>query len=260
MRRSSPQLRHSARATLLALGALLGSDCVGTPLPEPPDELPRPEFTAFAGGPAISVGAPATDLGLSVDVRIAAQSGAVPAGSRVWAINLDAPGQAPVEQQATALGGFDLTISASDRQRVRLVARTARQHSAPLDLVVTRIPESPGMPAFGIVNPLGSTQLACLQVAPGETLRLSGKRGTLMLRNQCAGTVELERAALRLGDQGIALVSPPTTLAAGEQSVLTLTDSQAPGESERLDVLLLDVRGPGGLEGRYAIDVFSALE
>jgi hypothetical protein len=194
---------------------------------------------------------------MPVDIRVASASGAVPAGSRVWAVNLDAPGAPPVETLATPLGGFQLVISAADKQRVRIVARTAGQHSAPLDLVAV-VKSAPV--AFGYVEQLRDTRLACLQVTPAETLRLSDKRGTVTLRNQCSGSVTLERAALRLGDQGIALEAPPSSLAPGQQAVLTFTDSQRPAKDERLDVLLLDVRGSDGLSGSYAIDLFSELD
>jgi hypothetical protein len=244
---------------LLALGALLGSDCVGTPLPEPPDELPRPEFGAIEHAPVIDTaaggGPPAVREAKTV---IQSHNGGVPPGARVWAINLDRPGGAAVETSADALGGFALELLASDQQRVRVIARTDRQHSAPLDLLVSVSKSDP--PVSGVAE-LRNTGLACLQLMPPETLVMTGKQGSLTLINQCETSVQITRAELRLGDQGIALGTvPPGNVAPGAPLTLTLTDGQGPSSRERLDILLLDVGTPAGLTGRYAVDVFSALK
>jgi hypothetical protein len=251
MRRLNAHLTSSTRAALLFTAVLAGADCTGTPLPEPPDELPRPDFGAFLN--VETVGQPIPTF---TGVLVRSPSGAVPPGAQVWAVNLDSGAPRPVVTTASPLGGFELMIDAVDQQRVRIVARTDIQHSPPLDLLVM-VADSAVNRAF--VTPLGDTRLGCLGLTPTETVVLSDRRGELVLNNQCSAEVSIDEARLLLGNQGIALEMPATTLMPGKQTKLTFTDSRGPSQSERLDILLLEVSTPG-LTGRYAVDVFSDLK
>lgn len=252
MRRSSAHPSLTARAALLCTLALAGSDCTGTPLPEPPDELPRPDVGAFLG-PEIVAHPTTTEQ----KVTITTSSGGVAPGATVWAVNLDAVNPVPVETTANALGGFNLDVPATNLDRVRILARTETRHSPPLDFLVM-VPDT--VQAKPTATPLGDTRLGCLLLNPPETVVLSGKRGTLTLNNRCSTAVTLAEASLLFGDQGIALQMHADSVAPGKQTTLTFTDSRGPGPSERLEILLLEVETQDGLSGRYAIDVFSALK
>jgi hypothetical protein len=243
----------SYRGALLGLTVLGGAACAGTPLPEPPDELPAPDFDDFARDSITTVGFPDRP---SVLIG-AAQPGTVQPRSRVWFINLDTD-DAPIEISADAQGGFVVPpIPALPGERIRVISRTGQQHSAPLDLEVipAEVAGAPLQPAR-----LSATALSCLRVTPAPTLLLRGSQGALRLENRCESTVTLTRVALRFGDQGLMLSTPPAALAAGEDVSLTLRDVQGPGAVERLDIVLIDAQADDGRAGRLAIDVFSALE
>jgi hypothetical protein len=246
-------LRVSCGA-LLGLTAVLGAGaCAGTPLPEPPDGLPRPEFLdGFTPGTAMWP--PREQAEVSFSVR----DSAAQVGARMWAVNLDAPDVPPQEVSANSMGIVNVTITVAAGDRVRLVSRTDRAHSPPLDLVAVA-PDAVS-PPVSIVPLFEDTRLDCLRITPSDSLTLAGTRGQLTLENQCGVPIGVTRAALRLGDQGIRLAAPPAEIAVGAQVRLTLEDSQGPGVRERLDILLLDVTAADGPSERYAIDVFSELE
>jgi len=256
MRRPSPRPWHSSRAALLALAALAGSACTGTPLPEPPDELPRPDWDAREIGPTSVL---AGNDAARMQVTLRSKREAVRPDTTVWAINLDSPPSAqegPSQIMANADGGFAIGVLLGSGDRVRIVSRTPTKHSPPLDLTVTL----PGPGLEPLVARTPSTAIACFKVTPAETLVLDGTSGTVTLDNQCTVPVSITRAQLRLGDQGISLGSAPTEIAAGTKTTLTFSDSLGAGTTERLDILLLDVTASGVGMGRYAIDIFSDLE
>jgi hypothetical protein len=245
-------LTDSARRALVLASALCAVACAGTPLPEPPDELPRPDFDLFAQDAVGVVSLPELP-----PLMLAAGPGAVQANSSVWIINLDVSGP-PVQAMADAEGGFKApAVSASPSDRVRVIARTERQHSAPLDLrtIMRDFANAPLEAA-----PLAPTELSCLSVTPGPTLVLRGSAGTLRLSNECGVAVDLTRVSLRFGDQGLSVSKSPARLGAGQRSELTISDSRGPAASERLDIVLIDAQASDGRQGRYAIDVFSALD
>lgn len=253
----------NTRAALLIVAALAGSDCAdssgderGTPLPEPPDGLPRPEWKV----PEI---VSATALDSSTLVMIGGERGKVAPNTQVWAINLDNPSVAPVRMMSDVRGRFTIGIAARLMDRVRVISRTETEHSPPLDLRVIEAPGNPANPSAPRaldVETLPSTALGCLQLTPAETVVLAETSGSLTLDNRCKSAVQITRAELRLGDQGLSLGTAPATIAPGAQTTLTFADSVGPGASERLDILLLDVDAGGEGKGRYAIDLFSALE
>jgi hypothetical protein len=242
-------------SALLGLAAVLGGGaCAGTPLPEPPDALPRPRFEQLAAEDAVGpVVAPA-----STAVRVSMAAASIPPGARLSVVNLDRPDVPVVTATGPDAGQrYVANLGASPGDRLRLLFTSGRVHSPPLDLVVV---VSDAALAFSLMA-LGDTSLPCLQVTPNESVVLSGRRGQLFVTNACDVPVELTRAALRTGAEGIQLGALPVSqLAPGAQIALTLEDTQAPGPSERLDVLLIDVSAQDGRQGRYAIDVFSDLE
>lgn len=245
----------SLRAALLGLTALGGAACVGTPLPEPPDELPAPDhgdFTSDSIMPTNFPDRPSVQLG-------AAGPGTVQPGSRVWFINLDAA-DAPAQVSADAQGGLVVPpIPALPGERIRVLVRTERQHSAPLDFeVATR--QVAGVPLPPEARPLSPSALSCLRVTPAPTLVLRGTQGALRLENACGSALSFSRLSLRFGDQGLTLVAPPAELAAGASVSVTIRDARGAGASERLDIVLIDAQAADGRTGRVAIDVFSALE
>lgn len=246
------QLRAFCGA-LLGLAAVLGGGaCAGTPLPEPPDALPRPEFTDLAPRDSTAGPVPA-----ALSLKVFVQAAAVPAGARPLVINLDDPAL-PVVSAVLGAGAVyvaDLNAAAGDRVRVLFASDVA--HSAPLDLVAVLEEAS----ATLVLSPLGDTSLGCLELTPRESLVLSGTRGELTLSNACNVAVDLTRAALRTGFEGMRLAPLPSLqVAAGARVKLVVEDTQGAGTRERLDVLLLDVAAADGRTGRYAIDVFSDLE
>ena len=255
MRRSFPRSWHSSSVALLALAALAGSACTGTPLPEPPDELPRPDWDVREVSPTSAMVGDA----FRMRVTLRSERAAVKPDTTVWAINLDSPPSAqegPSQIMANADGGFAISVLVASGDRVRIVSRTPTKHSPPLDLTVT-LP-GPGLEPV-VARAPGST-LTCFKITPAETLVLDGASGTVTLDNQCSVPVSIARAELRLGDQGMSLGAAPTEIAAGTKTTLTFSDSVGAGVTERLDILLLDVTANGVGSGRYAVDLFSDLE
>jgi hypothetical protein len=250
-------LRHlrALCCTLLGLLAALGGGaCAGTPLPEPPDELPRPDFTRlFTEDSTLTP----TTAPMSTEVAIPVVPGAVQAGTTLLFINVDAPGVA-IQRSGPVAGKTYVRLPASVGDRLRTLFVSDRAHSPPLDLEA-----QPPRVANDLVltfRQLADTSLPCLRITPPESLVLSGRRGELTITNQCDVAVGLSRAALRTGTEGLQLVAAPSAIAAGAQVALSLEDTQEPGSSERLDILLLDVAAVDGRSGRYAIDVFSDLK
>jgi hypothetical protein len=251
-----PPLRFLCSA-LLGLAVLGGGACAGTPLPEPPDSvrLPRPELFPAEDSAVF----PASTGGAKPAVFTVSLSG-VPTDALLTVLNLDAPAtrvSAPAVADASL--GLVAGVRATPGDRLRVLFTSDRGHSPPLDLVAGEPASADAMTLP--VMPLGDTSLRCLQVTPNESLVLSGTRGRLAIANTCEVSVQLTRVALFSGAEGINLVAPATTqIAAGARTELILTDALGAGPSERLDVLLLDVRAADGGTGRYAIDVFSALQ
>jgi hypothetical protein len=244
----------SLRAALLGASALGGASCVGTPLPEPPDELPAPDYEHFLANDS---GVMVVSTGEST-VMFGGGRGTVQPNTRVWIVNLDRD-VAPVQVDADAEGGFTSpAIRAAADDRIRVLSRTGTQHSAPLDLRVS----TPELAAPGslYVSPLPASDLSCLRITPAATLSLSTAEGTLRVENRCDSEVELTRVGLRFGDQGFELATSPTRLSVGQRTTLDIRDSRAAGAAERLEIVLIDAQTAAGQSGSFAIDVFSALK
>lgn len=243
----------SLRVALLGVSALGSASCVGTPLPEPPDELPAPDYGKFWARDANVMVASAGES----TVMFNGGGGTVLPNTRVWIVNLDRD-VLPTQVHADAQGGFSSSmVRAEAGDRLRVLSRTERQHSAPLDLIVTPAEVANG-PLY--IAPQPASDLSCLRITPVATLTLSGAEGALRLENACDDEVELTRVALRFGDQGFELATAPARLAVGQRTTLNIRDSQAAGDAERLEIVLIDAHSAAGQDGRFAVDVFSALK
>ena len=235
----------------LALACWTGacSGASGTPTPEPPDHLPRPEFTfivtSVAERDASTAPLPPTTL-----------RGQVGTNQDAWVVNLDAA-DAPQRVMADAEGAFAVEIrGARSGDRIRVVARTGVRHSLPYDLQIAGSPG--GMVTF---QQQSETPLACLSVSPADEItevvdQASASRRAFLLENRCDGPVRITRAGLRVGGQGIALEPVPEVIPAGAEAELAIVLDGHALASERADVVLLEV-AEGDKTGRYALGVYS---
>ncbi|HEX5655626.1 MAG TPA: hypothetical protein VFX59_00455 [Polyangiales bacterium] len=244
---------HAPRPTVCIrwfLATCLGA-CVGTPTPEPPDNLPRPDDWKIFGG--------SVPLATTTDVRelvspipFAGSVGSVAPNSELWVVNLDRAEVSPLTVIADAQGGFTGMLSAQLNDRVRLVSRTDSQHSLPLDAYVIT-----GMNNQAQLAQLPSTELSCLRVTPAEELTaVVGNDVTrrFTLTSTCSEPISLD-ARLRFGDAGFA-IDAPTSLPANGRAEITVRITGHDDPREHADILLLDVES-GANRGRYALGVWS---
>lgn len=222
----------------------------GTPTPEPPDHLPKPIVVVPVFGQE--------RFGSRATLAPTRLVGTVRPGEEAWVVDLDSPEVAPVRAAADADGAFEATlVGARDGDRIRVVARTATRHSEPADLRITGRADQPG--SFHVEVP---TPLACLTVSPADELTEVVETGAtharaFTLSNRCSEPVRVERAALRLAEQGIAVLPPSATVVpAGGEARLPVTFEGHDDPRERADVVLLDVAA-GEQVGRYALGVYS---
>jgi hypothetical protein len=255
----STQRRFSGwqQARTIALTSLCAA-CVGTPTPEPPDydPLPRPDAGGFMTTVRVLMPEVVDSALPPVMVPLTALPGTVAPESEVWLINLDEPSTSPLTLRADARGGFATIVTGRIGQRVRLLYRTARDHSLPLDLEIT------GNPMSAAIGPMReSAALPCLTITPpDEITRVVGEdgnmRGTFALSNSCAEPVTLERAELRFGDVGFRLTTPPDSVPANGRAELTVLFPANTDASERTDIVLLEAAS-GGARSRYALGVWA---
>ena len=250
--------QHARRLALTSLCAA----CVGTPTPEPPDydPLPRPDAGGFITTVRVTTTFPEVDHALPpVMVPLSAQPGTVAADSEVWLINLDEPSSPPLIVRADARGGFGTTVTGRIGQRVRVIYRTERDHSLPLDLEIT------GNPMSAAITPMReSAALPCLTVSPpDEITRVVGDDGstreTFEVSNGCAESVTIERAELRFGDVGFRLTTPPESVPANGRAELTVLFPANTDVQERTDIVLLELAS-GSARARYALGVWARAE
>jgi hypothetical protein len=229
------------------LATCLGA-CVGTPTPEPPDTLPRPDGTFVFGGRAEVLSH--TDNATSIPIGGLARS--VPANSEVWVVNLDSRDTPPLTLRAASNGSFTGELAGRRGDRVRIVTRTDTQHSLPLDARVVEASAN----ELGL-SPLPAGGLSCLTVEPEDlTALVDGKDVTerIDVRSTCSEPVSLS-AALRFGDTGFAL-DAPTTIAANGRAAITVRITSHDDAREHADIVLLDVES-GTQRGRYALGIWS---
>lgn len=249
--------QHARRFALTSLCAA----CVGTPTPEPPDydPLPRPDAGGFMTTVRVTTFTEVDSALPPVMVPLTARPGTVAPDSEVWLINLDEPSAAPLTLRADARGGFATTVTGRIGQRVRVLYRTERDHSLPLDLEIT------GNPMSAAITPMReSAALPCLTISPpDEITRVVGDdgtmRGTFELANGCAEPVTIERAELRFGDVGFRLTTPPASVPANGRAELTLLFPANSDPRERTDIVLLEAASAGA-RARYALGVWARAE
>jgi hypothetical protein len=229
----------------LWLGAL-GAACVGTPTPEPPDFLPRPEAGLISMGPVTTGEVGPSEI---LPVQVMGEPGAVAGETDVWLVNLDSRDVDPVYARAAADGSFRTEIAGLPGDRVRLISRTLSQHSLPLDFEVVFANMQLGL------SRLPDTSLACLEVLPSEQLSLAPNgEEVFVITNDCAEPASLESSALRFGDQGFSLADTVKTVAPGDSVELRV--AFGPGSSaEQADIVLLELVA-GEASGRYALGVW----
>jgi hypothetical protein len=244
---------HAPRPTVSRrwiLATCLGA-CVGTPTPEPPDNLPRPNESLIFGPRVTSEHYP-TDAALP-PIPIAGGAGSVTPDSELWVVNLDRAELEPATLRATPTGAFSGEVRGQANDRVRLVSRTDNQHSLPLDAHV--LPIEGG--EFALAQ-LPFEGLSCLTVTPEDELTtiVSNQDTTrhFTLSNACSEPVALQ-VRLRFGDAGFTLAAP-TSLAAAAQASITVHITGHEDTREHADILLLDVQA-GAQRGRYALGLWS---
>ncbi len=244
----APRPTDCLRWILATCAACLGA-CVGTPTPEPPDTLPRPNDGLIFGATVELTNFP-TDNTVP-PIPVGGSAGAVPPGSDVWVVNLDRDSVPPLTLRATANGSFDGKISGQDGDRVRIIARTDTQHSLPLDAFV--MPIDARQSALAPLPPQG---LSCLSLAAEDLTSIvrEGKDSTrkIELRSTCREPVTLG-ARLRFGDAGFVVEAPASVNGAASITV-RITGHDDP--REHADILLLDVQS-GTQTGRYALGLWS---
>lgn len=234
------------------LATCLGA-CVGTPTPEPPDFLPRPDQTRIFGPRLMTVDNTAQPESI-VSIAVVGNAGAVMPDSELWVVNLDNPGVAPITVRARVDGSFRGTLQGSPSDRVRMVTRTDTQHSLPLDARVVRVDAS----QVGLAQ-LPFEGLPCLTITPEDELTevvSDGEQATrrFALQSRCDEPVALT-AQLRFGDVGFTLEAPASVPADGEAAIsVRISGHEDP--REHADVVLLEVES-GTRRGRYALGVWS---
>jgi hypothetical protein len=247
-----------------ALLVACASACVGTPTPEPPDYLPTPNGGLIFGIPTVTTLAePHPDV-RTAEVPLTGNAGAVEPNSDLWIVNLDDQSAPPLVVRVRGNGSFSTKVDANMGDRLRLVSRSARQHSLPLDALYADAVDSTTVTPMVSLIPLPPQGLDCLQVAPvAEITRVvaSGKslEDSFVLTNRCSAALEITNATLRFGDQGFSLATPPASVPVNGTAKLTVRFAGHDDPSERADILLLDVQqeGRGGAVGRYALGVWS---
>jgi hypothetical protein len=239
--------------------AACASACVGTPTPEPPDNLPSPDADRIFG---ISVAETLSDPRVATAaVPLAGQPGAVPANSDLWIVDLDDPSAAPLTVRARADGSFSTKVAANMGDRLRLVVRSAGQHSLPLDALYAEASDSSTVTPMVSVIPLPPQGVDCLQVEPVAEITRVVRSGqsqddSFVLTNRCDVALQITGGALRFGDQGFSLATPPESVPVNGSARLTVTFEGHDDAREHADIVLFDVHADGRV-GRYALGVWS---
>ncbi|MET0284579.1 MAG: hypothetical protein ABW352_08925 [Polyangiales bacterium] len=219
---------------------------MGTPTPEPPDTLPRPDENLIFGG-AESV----RTLDNATLIPVDGPAMSVAANSELWIVNLDDADVAPRTLRAEANGSFEGTITGQVGDRIRIVTRTDSRHSLPLDGRV-------GTSVSGLgISQLPFEGLDCLTIEPADLTALVDGKDTskrFNVRSRCSEPVTLN-AELRFGDAGFAL-DTPATVAANGRAAITVNITRHDDAREHADIVLLDVES-GSQRGRYALGIWS---
>jgi hypothetical protein len=218
----------SRTALVIGLGLLAAAasaSCVVSPQPSPPEAVLKGSLIGLR---------PGVELAATV-VGFEAGPGAVdPPEGVVIVTNLDgadAPSVAAVQPD----GSFAIAVPGQPGQSFRFQAKIGGTRSQPIDLEVS---------ASGITASALDTGASCLTVQPGAWLAFTGDgdQRSVVIDNQCAGTVTLAAPHLRRGLAGFSLSSVPTTGVPQGSSVTIAVQAGAGSEAE--DVLILDVTAP----------------
>lgn len=206
--------------------ALFAGGCTVTPMPEPPN-LDPPDVTKLTFGTSSGTG----------QVMLMGDRGALGAGERLWAVNLDGVGP-PIETVAADDGGFTLGLSSSFGDELRLQARLDAQRSDPVDVEVPS--------AAPVVRPFADclTARPLYEVGFRESPVGSPVAATLRLDNACGVTIELAAPRLRVERADFVVTSAmPTSIADGATVEIALSwTPRAAGLAE--EILFIDVIAP----------------
>jgi hypothetical protein len=217
--------------------ASCGEARIATPMPEPPAALDASKVGLGVG--------PISILSDPRPVSIVGEAGAAPAGARVRVLDLDSD-LPDVSSLARDDGSFELLLTASDGDELRLHVFAGAVRSRPLDLIL-------GPPAG--LQP--SPRHDCLVLTPGLELGLSSGvvAQSFTFQNDCTASAILDTPRFRLDTSDVALLTPvPLELAPGETGVLEIgVPAGAPLLGE--DVLFIDV-DVAGRRLRYPLGVY----
>jgi hypothetical protein len=244
-----PTHAHRPTVSIRWILATCLSACVGTPTPEPPDNLPRPDDSKIFGPLQAREFVTAIDA-VARDIPIVGDPRSVTPDTDVWVVNLDRAGPA-VTTRAKLDGSFRIAVVGAPNDRVRIVSRTDTRHSLPLDAHV--IDGNDGV-AVAQLPPGG---LPCLTISNDElSTVVSGKdvSSRFTLVSACSEPISIS-ARLRFGDTGFAIDAPTSVPANGEASI-TVRITAHDDPREHADVVLLDVES-GSRSGEYALGVWS---
>jgi hypothetical protein len=208
------------RLAILGLSAVLGTACVGTPQPDPPNVVMDPDQVY-------------SDLPNYGGLELHGRAGSVdPPGSivRIHDLESDDP---PVDATVAADGSFDAEVPGSIGDEVRLQAIFEDARSAPLDLLVD----------FDGAGPAPRPLADCLTTTPGLELDVpAGPAATLEIRNDCTGAATLASVSLRYDPSPFSIVDAPADVPEGEAATVTL--EYDPGLGIEEEILMIEVSGP----------------
>lgn len=178
-------LRTFPTLFLMLLAALpLDAGCVGTAVPQPPNQDPIDPSGLEARPELVEANV----------VEYQGAPGSVPDNAQVWLVNLEG-----IEPQSVSIAGDDgsflVSTPAMDGDVVRLSYRTEEGHSAPLDLT------SPGI--------VPVSRPACLELSLDLTVGAS-RSAVLAIESRCGDDVVLTAFTFRRGTTALSVDAPST--------------------------------------------------
>lgn len=224
----------SRRAIWIPLCAAVAS-CVSTPIPQPPpDSLDIGKIVLPDTWP--------TTTALSFSGR----PGAAPPNSRLRVTNLDTD-VPPVEVDVAGDGSFQVTISFSLEDELRLQVRTVEERQPPIDVVLGDIGFEPA--------PRVDCFTAPLEVDLGAVSAGGTADAAIVLDNDCADDAQIDAAFFRTDDPSFVFVgAPPSSVPAGAEADLdTRFAPTAAGDAEEIVLVELVVDGSAV---RYPVTLF----
>lgn len=213
------------------LAALLAWHCSGTPQTDPPNLDPghlqlEPPVRGTKGTQWVLKGGPGS---------------AEPAGAVVHVVNLDTQ-DAEAVATVGADGAFQVQVSATPGETLRVQIVAGSERSNPIDLVVDAS-------SVRVASP----SIPCLTTVPASQFAFRDQRAVLVeIRSQCEQVVSISGARLRFGSTAFSLGDVPLDVAPGTSVSLPL--SYLPSGSADQDILILEFSAPA--QDRRALSLF----